>query len=210
MRTLKMAGLAVVAVLALAFAANAAVAAEFHSESENTTLTGTTEAKSVFDAAGSTIECPHATFEGTSTAKTTSTLTMTANYNPIVEGVKKTCTFFGFSGVEVAMNGCAYIFHASNTVDVECPTGAAITFEAGSCKVKIGAQTGKSKVTYTNLGTGTTQEVTVAPAVEKIKYTSEGLCLKNGTFEDGNYTSGPTKVTGEVTGTTTHTGIWWL
>lgn len=204
-RNIKVLGLAVVAVLAMsAVAASAASAAEFHSESENTTFTGTSEAASVFDAAGATISCPSATFSGTATANTTSSLTVNANYNP--GGTK--CTFLFFN-VTVNMNGCDYVFHADGSVDVAGTNCAGITFEGAGCKVTVTAQSGLKGVTYTNKGTGTTREVTVDPSVTGITYHAEGLCPKTGTYSDGNYTSGPATITGEETGTSTHKGVWW-
>ena len=185
-------------------AASSASAAEFHSEAEKTTFTGVSEAATVIDWAGATISCPSATYEGTGTTKTSPTLTTTANYNP--GGAK--CTFLIF-GVTLNMNGCDYVFHANGEVDVAGGEAChGITFEGAGCKLIIPAQTGLNGVTYTNVGSGATREITVTPSITGIKYTATGLCPKTGTFTDGSITSGPFLLKGEVTGTTTQVGIW--
>lgn len=192
-RNLKVLGLAVMAMLAMtAVAASAAQAVEFHSEIENTKVTGKTEAgsNSVFDAAGASISCTSATFEGTQALLTSPTVTVT----PVYSG----CTFLGVLNVPVKTNGCQYTFHAAGgEVDVTGASCTAITFEATGCKVEVKKQNGLKEVTYTNFGSGTTREVTVTPHVTGITYTSSGLCPKNGTFSDGNYTSGNATVKGE-------------
>lgn len=191
-RNLKTLGLAVMAMFALtAVAASAAQAIEFHSEIENTTVTASTEAgsNSVFDAAGSSISCASATFTGSQAAKTSPTLTVTPVYS--------NCTFLGVVGVPVETNGCQYTFNANGEVAITGASCTAITFQAVGCKVEVGKQSGLKEVTYTNLGTGAGREVTVTPHVTGITYTSSGLCPKNGTFTDGNYTSGNAIAKGE-------------
>jgi hypothetical protein len=201
-RNLKTLGLAVMAMFALtAVAASAAQAVEFHSEIENTTLTASTEAgsNSVFDAAGASISCASATFTGTQAAKTSATVTVTPAYT--------SCTFLGVLNVPVEMHGCQYRFHAGGEVDVVGAPCNGITFEAVGCKVEVKEQTGLKEATYTNLGSGTTREVTVTPHVTGITYTSSGLCPKNGTFSDGNYTSGNAVVKGESS-KGVQAGVW--
>ncbi len=203
-RNLKTLGLAVMAMFALtAVAASAAQAVEFHSEIENTTVTASTEAgsNSVFDAAGASISCASATFTGTQAAKTSPTLTVTPVYS--------NCTFLGVLNVPVKTNGCQYTFHAEGGVaDVTGASCTAITFEAAGCKVEVGKQNGLKEVTYTNLGAGTTREVTVTPHVTAITYTSSGLgCPKTGTFSDGNYTSGNAIAKGESS-KGVQAGVW--
>jgi hypothetical protein len=193
-RNLKVFGLTVMAVFALtAVASSAAQAIEFHSEIENTTVTANTEAgsNSVFDAAGASISCSSATFTGSQALKTSATLTVTPTYTG--------CTFLGVLNVPVKMNGCQYTFNANGEVAVTGASCTAITFEATGCKVEVGKQSNLKEVTYTNiLGNGTTtREVTVTPHVTGITYTSSGLCPKNGTFADGNYTSGNAVAKGE-------------
>jgi hypothetical protein len=194
-RNLKALGLALMAIFALtAVASSAAQAIEFHSEIENTTVTASTEAgsNSVFDAAGASISCASATFTGSQAAKTSPTLTVTPAYS--------NCTFLGVVGVPVNMNGCQYTFNANGEVAITGASCTAITFEAATCKVEVGKTNNQNlkEVTYTNLNSGTTREVTVTPHVIGITYTSSGLgCPKAGTFSDGNYTSGNAVAKGE-------------
>jgi hypothetical protein len=184
-----------------AVAASAAQAIEFHSEIENTTITASTEtgSNSVFDAAGASISCASATFTGTQATKTSPTVTVTPVYS--------NCTFLGVLNVPVKTNGCQYTFHANGETDVTGASCTAITFEATGCKVEVKKQTGLKEVTYTNLGTGATREVTVTPHVIGITYTSSGLCPKNGTFADGNYTSGNAVTKGESS-KGVQVGVW--
>jgi opacity protein-like surface antigen len=201
-RNLKVLGLAVMAMLAMtAVAASAAQAVEFHSEIENTTITAKTEAgsNSVFDAAGASISCTSGTFTGTQAAKTAETVTVTPAYSG--------CTFLGILNVPVEMHGCQYTFHANGETDVTGASCTGITFEATGCKVEVKKQNGLKEVTYTNIGAGTTREVTVTPHVTGITYTSSGLCPKNGTFSDGNYTSGNATVKGESS-KGVQAGVW--
>ena len=201
-RNLKTLGLAVMAMFALtAVAASAAQAIEFHSEIENTTVTASTEAgsNSVFDAAGASISCASATFTGTQATKTSPTVTVTPAYS--------NCTFLGVLNVPVKTNGCQYTFHANGEADVTGASCTAITFEATGCKVEVKKQTGLKEVTFTNIGAGATREVTVTPHVIGITYTSSGLCPKNGTFADGNYTSGKAVTKGESS-KGVQVGVW--
>lgn len=203
MRNLKTLGLAVAMFALTAVTASAAQAIEFHSEIENTTVTAKTEtgSNSVFDAAGASISCASGTFTGTQAAKNSPTLTVTPAYSG--------CTFLGVLNVPVKMNGCQYTFNANGEVAVTGASCTAITFEAELCKVEVGKTNNQNlkEATYTNIGTGTGREVTVTPHVTGITYTSSGLCPKNGTFSDGNYTSGNAIAKGESS-KGVQAGVW--
>jgi hypothetical protein len=201
-RNLKIVGLAVLAMLAMtAVAATAAQAVEFHSEVDNTILTGKTEAgsSSVLDAAGASISCTSGTFTGTQPTKTAGAVTLTPAYSD--------CTFLGITNTPIEMHGCQYTLHSLGQFDVTGAPCNGITFEAAGCKVEIKQQSLLEKVTFTNLGTGTTREVTMTPHIPGITYTSSGLCPKSGTFSDGNYTSGNATVKGE-TSKGVQVGFW--
>jgi hypothetical protein len=215
-RTIKALGLSAMALLLVGAFAASASAAEFHSESINTTTTVEQEGTQNFTAAGGTIECTKARFEAKSTAKTTASQTFTPLQ--VTEGTASEvgfggCTFLGIK-VNVAMNGCDFKFFAAGTVDIECTTPNEITYKVssvfGSCEVRIPDQKALSAVTYTNVGAGTTREITVHVNISGIKYSNTGsLCPKAaGTYTDGKYV-GTQIATGEVTGTNTHTPIWW-
>lgn len=191
---IKVLGLAVVAVFALtAVGASAASAAEFHSQAESTSLTGTQTGNHVFNAAGAKITCKKASFTGTQTGKNATSVTMGATYGE--------CSFLFFS-VSVNMNGCSYVFHANGQTDVVGEACKGITYEGAGCKVVVPAQTGLNSVSYANSGTGSTESINVSPNVTGIKYTSSGLCPENGTnLTNGKYESGPTNVVGKSGGT---------
>jgi hypothetical protein len=189
-RTLKLIGLAGMAMLAMTAMAASAQAVEFHAASAPVTITGNQEEAHKFTANAGTISCNTATFHGEQAETTSPTLTISAAYS--------NCTFLGVVGVPVNMNGCDYVFHASGTVDVVCPTGSKITFEALSCQVSIGSQSGLSKVIYTNLGAEGSKDVTVTPEVSGITYTQSALCPGGpGTFTNGKYGPGATTVVAE-------------
>jgi hypothetical protein len=191
MRNPQALGVAAVAVLAMtAFMASAASAKEFKSTGYTVSVTGTQEGNHVFDAAGNSITCKKAMFDGQlSTAS--ETLTVEAGYAE--------CTAFGVVGVKVSMGSCSYELNANGTVSVAGGTACdanPITYTAdagifGHCTVKVGStQNGNlTGVTYSNVANG---DVTVTPNVQSVTYTQAGaLC---GAHTDGRYTSGPTIV----------------
>jgi hypothetical protein len=184
-------GLAVLAAFAMsAVAASAASAAEFFHEGEGLArVIAKNEGAHKFTAGViGTIECKKATFTGTSfVASPQKTVTVTPAYSE--------CTFLGVANVVVNTNGCTYTFLEptgagpfTGAVDVNCPVGKKISFEAKECKIEVGAQGPLSSVTFTNLAT-TPKSVKVAANVTKIKYTASGLgCGIIGEKEDGSYT----------------------
>lgn len=192
---LKVLGLAVVAALALtAVVASGAQAAEFHSETTPTNLTGTSTGNHVFNAAGAKITCKNATFTGQQTGLVTSEVTVGATYS--------NCSFLFFN-VNVNMHGCEYKFHSNNSVDVVGGSCTGITYEGAGCKVVVPAQSGLSTVGFATAGSGSSRTINVSPNVTGIKYTSSGLCPENGTnLTNGKYESGPTNVVGKNTGGT--------
>jgi hypothetical protein len=196
-RNLKVLGLALAAVLAVAaFAASSASAAGFKCEEAPCVLTGTTENTTVeekhelFKAAGVSIKC-HGEFEATQKAKTAETLTVTPTYTA--------CT--GNPAPTVTTNHCAYVFGATTnaeehaTVEIECegpeePTNRIVVHVPNVCTLTFGPQVLKGGVHYTNLGEGT---VTVKATVKEIVFTKTappppesnfcGLITGKGTYE---------------------------
>jgi hypothetical protein len=168
-----------------AISATAASAAKFNAAESPAKVDATNEGNHVFTAGVvGNISCKKATFTGEEfKAVPTSEITVTPAYSE--------CTFLGVS-TTVATNGCDFTFTEptgtgpfTGKVDVSCPTGKSIEFEALSCRVKVGTQTGLGTVTYTNQANGT---VKVAAKVTGITYTSEGLCNGvAGTHTDGVY-----------------------
>jgi hypothetical protein len=182
----KVVGLALALALAvMAVSAAAASAAEFNAGQSPAKVNAVNEGNHVFEAGivGS-ISCKKATFTGEEfKVVPTTEVTVTPAYSE--------CTFLGVPTV-VNTNGCDYTFTQptgtgpyTGQVDISCPTGKTIEFEATGCRIRVGSQTGLGTVTYTNQINGT---VKVAASVTGITYTSEGLCNGlPGTHSDGVY-----------------------
>src|SRR3954453_8509429 len=148
--------LALVAVVAMtALAAAAASAAEFNAAESPAKVNATNEGNHVFTAGiVGNISCKTATFTGMEFKVVPTT-------NVSVTPVYTECTFLGVP-TTVHTNECEYKFTQpsgtgpyTGNVDVVCPEGKKIEFEALGCRVKVGAQTGLGTVTYTNQINGT-------------------------------------------------------
>lgn len=205
MRSVKMFGLALLTAFAMsAVAASAASAAEFFHEAPAEEPTARVVAKNEGNhnfTAGliGTISCEVATFTGTSfVTSPQKTITVTPAYSG--------CTFLGISGVVVNVHECTYTFLEptgagpfTGSVDVNCPEGKKIEFEATGCKIAVGKQGPLSSVTYTNQAATEklVKSVKVAANVTKIKYTASGSCKILGEKEDGSY-SGTAIAEGET------------
>jgi hypothetical protein len=222
-RNLKFLGLALVAVMAMsAMIASAASAADlFTSEKVNTTLTGSQEKHleggvekfDRFTTDGGIVECTGATYKGTQAATTASTVTVTPTYSG--------CTFTGLAAT-IKTNECTYVFSligatTTGEVEIKCPTGKEITVEVGPestrrCIIHVPAQK-LGGITYTNIGAGTTREVTVAVNTgTTLKYsetagTGSGACATADNTTTGKYI-GAAKVTGENAAGTEHFGVF--
>jgi hypothetical protein len=186
-------GLALLTAFAMsAVAASAASAAEFFHEAESTArVIGHNEGANAFTAGliGS-IECEKATFTGTEfVTSPQKKVTVTPEYEK--------CNYLGVSGLKIAVNKCTFTFNQptgtgpfTGTVNVNCPTGKSIEFEANGCKIEVGEQGPLSSVTYTNQAATEklVKSVKVVASVSKIKYTASGLgCPVIGEKEDGSY-----------------------
>jgi hypothetical protein len=181
-RSLKVMGLALVAVLALtAVAASAASAAEFHSEASSTFIHGEQSVENVFTVNSRTVTCKEATFTGTQTGTATTTLTIHPTYG--------NCTAFGLPA-KVSTAGCNYQFNQptgsgpfSGTVNIVCETGSKIEINVneGTCNITVAAQGPLSSLTYTNEGSGSSRAVSVGANVSGISSTVSGGILACGT-----------------------------
>jgi hypothetical protein len=155
-RSLKVMGLALIAVLALtAIEVAAASAAEFESEATETFIHGEQETKNVLTVNSRTVECKVATFDGTQVGRTATTLEV----HPVYEE----CMAFGLPAT-VTTTGCDYRLNqpgisaegpTSGTMNVVCTSGDAITINVneGTCSVTVGSQggsTGLVGIGYTN------------------------------------------------------------
>src|ERR1700755_738377 len=221
-RNLKFLGLAVVAALAMsAMVASAASADTLNTGGSSVTVTGAQEKhkegeKEVFDkfkVDGGTVECETATYTGTATSGAT-TITVSPTYGG--------CKFTGLA-TTIDTTGCSYVFHVpataggtTGTVDVSCTAGNEITATVlpgatPRCIIHITTQSGLGTVTYKNIGSGTTAEVTVSVNISSIKYsqtagTGVGACATADSTTNGVY-EGAATVTGETDGGSTHVGI---
>jgi hypothetical protein len=197
-RKLKALGLTFVALLALAGFSSMVMAAEFHSETAHTTISGEqpAETNDVFTVKAGTVTCKSATYAGTTTSATTSEITVTPTYTE--------CTAFGFVGATIdvpggnkpagANGGCDYRFTpstATSQLHIVCGAGEFITVTTFNCDVHVGSQTATG-ITYTNAGSGNGRDVTVNANITGLTYTQTNtsfpFCTGGaGTFTDGKY-----------------------
>jgi hypothetical protein len=215
-RNLKVFMLAAFALLAFgALASSAQAVTSISKPAEAITLTvtpdgSTTTSHQVFDAGANgaqSITCNSVTGESTIAGTATSFTTALAT-----NIVYSTCSFIG-QPAEVKMNGCKYDLgiNASNEGNVAisgCNAGQKIEFflKEGDCKVTVGEQSGKTRITYHNPNAN---EVTVEPHVTGIVFSAAGAdCLQTGTnLTTGNYTTGNFLLTAEKDGTSTMVAI---
>jgi len=215
-RNLKALGLALVACFAVSAVVASAASAEaysFKAETVPTTLTGNQHAgNDVFTTDTGTVSCNIATYEGTQTVTPTNSVTVTPSYGE--------CKAFGLFNVPIDVNGCQYQFtvgtkvsgNFEGTVDVVCPSGKQIEVTAPGCTVTVKSQNNLGKVTYTNIGSGATREVTVDVGITGLAYEEHrplfGICANNTSPQtDGTYV-GAGLVTGENPETKAHHGVF--
>jgi hypothetical protein len=189
-RTLRAAGLASLAVAAVAItAASAQATIKFEASAYPATFTGASElGGEAFSTEAGKVECK-GHLEGKLTGAST-TATITPTYT--------SCKAFGFAEATMTTTGCTYVLHTTEKVstgvyrhliDIACETGKAILISAATCKAEVKGQTGLKSVRTTNAGSNITQQ----PEVESITYTvtQDGfLCpfKGTGTKNDGKYT----------------------
>jgi hypothetical protein len=198
-------GLAFVAVAAMSVAATgAAQAAQLHvTTAQKANITGTNTNQHVFKLTSpenSEIKCNLAQFEGTvqggSPQITAEDVQLTATYT-------EDCTAFGLNAT-IDMNGCKYTITGENQgaltarVDITgCTTitgqqnHKAIEITVPGCTVTVPQQHGLSHITFTNEGSGATEDVLAHVNVQGITYESHGALCPGGntiTTHNGDYT----------------------
>jgi hypothetical protein len=194
-RNLKVLGLALAAVLAMsAFIGSSASAAEFHSEGENTTVTGSQVNTHLLKTTAGEITCLKVTSEGTMAPKTSGSITISEFFSECH------IIFFGSKiSATLNTNSCHFVLYASGSTDIVCPAGKKITFSASGCTVEIGAQTGKKSVSYANQEN---KHIHISFNVSGISYNHSGFTCGTGSGTTGTYV-----------GTTTASGnkgkIWY-
>jgi hypothetical protein len=191
-RVLRSLGLVLVAVLAVSAAPTSVAQAtpNFHSEVAPVLFEGDQVVPLLFSVElGLTTKCATAHLKGTSTAQTSTTLSLEAQYG--------TCKTFGLAS-DIKMNGCTYLFHLvagssppTATMDVSCPGGAKIEIEStfDNCIIKTSPQTGRNHVLFSYTGTGSTRDIDASFIVTGMSYEEVGSeCPDPGAHTDGEYT----------------------
>ncbi|HYP55557.1 MAG TPA: hypothetical protein VEQ41_04555 [Solirubrobacterales bacterium] len=158
-----------------------------------------------FGALLGSVECATGTLDGTTTATSSTELTVKLAYS----GCKGT-------GREVTthINGCAYILKVTGVgtdgqVTIECPTGKLIEttidkFPEG-CTITIPAQTAGGVVDYKEEGAGSGRDLLLTWTLEGIDYFRDG-CEVGGLGNNGTM-SGSITLSGEDTSGNPK-GIW--
>jgi hypothetical protein len=169
-REFKVVGLTVVAVFAItAVAASAASAAEFHATSAPSISTGVNEGNTVFKTGETSIVCKTVKFSGTQTVLAEPTATVHPEYS--------NCEFLG-SSATMETTGCNDVLSATGTVSIACGGTSKINFTLpGICTLSFGTQSTVGGATYTDVGSGTTEQIKVASSTEATFTKSGSLCF---------------------------------
>lgn len=214
---LKFLGLALVATLVMSSVAASVVSADvLTSEAASTTLTGAQEGVDVLKVDGGELKCNTIKYAGTLSATTSSSFTVAPTYSG--------CTFAGLVAT-VNMNGCSFRFtinsgsgNTTGTLDIVNCSGKEMTITAPSagtpkCIVHIPEQPSLGPLSFANLGSTTTREITMSSAITNIIYGQTAGTAETGNCAKAVNTSGGTLTgaglfTGENTPGTAHIGIF--
>lgn len=209
-RNLKTLGLTLLAAFAMSAVTASAASANplFHSEAEDTTLTGSQGqiVATVLTTDLGELKCKTVKFTGTQEAVTTSTMTLRPKYEQ--------CQLGG-ENATVTENECGFLFHLAAAeagfeanMDIECPAGNKLVIHVPECTTTIPPQAGLKKVTFTNEGETTTRSIIADLNIEKIHYVEHGAGCASETETTTNGTlTGQVTVTGEDS-EQNHIGIW--
>jgi hypothetical protein len=212
MRTLRIFGLALVAICALSAIAAASAFAErhkFHSGSTNTTLTVSSNAVQEFtyETGGIVVKCSTVGGLGEFSGKTVPEVTFKPTYSNCSVPIP-------FTTVQIDMNGCDYLFTIdpenktvnNGPVHVKCPTEGEVQkqititvklFGGKLCDFHIAEQTPNGVADYANKGP---EQVDVTPTQTGIQGKKQGSTeCGSASSTSGTYT-GRVQVTGEITG----------
>lgn len=203
--------IALVAMLATCATAQAVQAAEFHKPAEPITITmrpdGTGKtAHQVFDFAGASLTCGGAV--GSATVEGAGTTFSEIQSSLLVEVA--TCSFAGQKANVKLSENCGWVFHSNGIADIKCGAGEELTISVPtpSCHITVPGQSGKSAVTFQNIGAPT--EMTMSVAVTGTEYSAVGAgCPESGAFSNGNWTTGNVIFKGEKQGTAEQVAISW-
>lgn len=197
-RNLKVIGFAAMAALVVSgIGATGAQAASFSAASTPVTLVTTSDgtgktAHQVLDFAGAGLTCSNVSGSATQ------------NTSPVAEFQTASISYSGCNYVGQAttinMNGCNYNFQATGVIDIRCPEGREITWSVPNpvCDVVFPAQPNIGTVTYHNIETAGSKEITVSQNLTGLDYTATGAgCPETGTFGNGALTTGNVIFTGQ-------------
>jgi hypothetical protein len=181
---------------------------KFEAEAVPATLTGKLHAgKALILTTAGGLECNEASFTGSQAAKEVVEIELSPTYAG--------CTFLGMPAT-VDVNGCKYRFTVTKieagkregSMDIVCGGANEITITATmggvtKCTIHIPPQNDLRPVTYTNIGTGATREITIDVNVGALKYThtagtGAGACT-SGSAENG-VLAGAISITAEKAG----------
>jgi hypothetical protein len=209
-RNLRTLLLALIATVAMAATATSAASANplFHSEAEDTILTGSQGqiVANVLTFDLGELKCKDVKLTGTMEAVTTTTLTLTPKYEQCKLGAEN---------ATVTGNGCGYLFHLAAatevfeaSMDIECPAGEKLVIHTPLCTITVPPQSGLKKVTFTNEGETTTRSLIADLNLGGIHYVEHGEACASETETTTNGTNtGQITVTGENS-EKAHIGIW--
>jgi hypothetical protein len=210
MRYLGNLGLSLVAIFAIAaVTASAALAVpQFHTEMEDTTLTGSQgqNLANILTFDLGEMKCKVVKFDGTQQPEVATTLTLKPTYEE--------CKLAGVNA-KVTPNGCGYLFHlGENTetfeakMDIECPDAKKVEIDTPECKITIPPQAGLGSVKFTNEGAEATRAIIADLNISGFHYVEDGAGCANPeeTTTNGTYT-GEITVKGE-NAAEEHKGIW--
>jgi hypothetical protein len=201
-RQLKLAGLLVVLALTLAASVGASSAlAEYHSEAENTTWSGTLAESQQLDLGGTSLTCTGGALSCSTTSRTVEALKLSPQIT--------SCGYMGIS-TSWAINGCQFQLRGSHFSIRNCtsPMRWSVTAGGQPCTIEIGNQGGRASVSYANTGSGSTRKIVATFRISGLTYTSTGSwCEREGTFNNGTYAAA-WNLSGKLTGTEASQGVW--
>jgi len=154
----------------------------------------------VLDLAAVSVTCLTPSYTGTIAGTTVSEFLLKAVY----EG--SLCIFAGQSA-HFLMPSCAFLMKANGELSIVSHGGIncaehpiEIWTTSPECKIKIGPQTIKNAVSYSNINVGFNTEITMELHATGITYTAAGVgCPETGVKTNGTYTTGNTILTAEKT-----------
>lgn len=197
-RKLKVLALSVVASLAVAaVAAPAAFAEKFHFGlgAQDTIFTGAQDGQDAMAVDSGKLLCNSITYKGEVFALSKTTPVFDAI--PTYTGCK-----FNNKDATVDPNACSFLFNAEmveagkfeGSADIFCTDQKPMKVTAVGCTITIFEQAQLKKVTYTNLGTGAKQEITIDLNLSGITYEEDNVAPFNQCQNPGKKTTNGTYI----------------